>query len=672
MLLNRIGWAVRFALSFLVAVVVAMPAGADIFEWEFIDPGNPALGKQQSTTLVPDGAGVDALPNADLMFLDLTMAHLAGSNLRNASLLRSTLTNADFSGADLTNARLTLTDLTGADLTGTDLTGADVVNAGLDRIKGFTEQQLASTASYQAGDLTQISLEGLDMSGWDLSRQVLFRANLTDSNLTGANLSGSDLTATTLIDTVLSGSTITGANFTSALVRGLTEAVFVSTGSYQAGDLRGVILSRNNLTGWDLSGQDLTGANLFAAVLIDVDLSGSIVSGTDFSSATSRGLTEAMLASTASYKAGDLSGILLAKNDMTGWDFTGLNLARAVFIDATLMSADLSGAMVNGVDFTRTVFRGLTEQQLASTASYLSGDLSGVMLIANDLAGWDFSGLDLTGASVLNSTLTGTVFTDSIVVGFDFTRTTGRGFVEQQLVSTASYQAGQLRGIVLDFNDLAGWDLSGQDLAMGSFIGSTMTGSDLSGSDTRGTSLTDAQIVSAADTSNLIWPDGTMRDGLVVGGGTFRVGDLDPVVVVAGDADAVGRVITIQDAFDIDPAGTLRVVFEDLNWGSLIQFDPSVGTAFLGGTLELGLELGDGLVVEDFLGGTFRLFDWTGVTIDGAFDQIAVDPAFTGAGLGFDTSQLYSVGEVTVVAVPEPAAGVVLGMSCLYLFRRRS
>ena len=54
---------------------------ADIFQWEYINPADPSQGKQQSTTLAPDGAGVDAVPGADLIGRNLTMAYLIGADL---------------------------------------------------------------------------------------------------------------------------------------------------------------------------------------------------------------------------------------------------------------------------------------------------------------------------------------------------------------------------------------------------------------------------------------------------------------------------------------------------------------------------------------------------------------------------------------------------------------
>jgi hypothetical protein len=48
-----------------MAVVTA--AHADIFQWEYVNPSDPSQGKQQSTTLAAGGAGVDAVPGANIL-----------------------------------------------------------------------------------------------------------------------------------------------------------------------------------------------------------------------------------------------------------------------------------------------------------------------------------------------------------------------------------------------------------------------------------------------------------------------------------------------------------------------------------------------------------------------------------------------------------------------------
>src|SRR5262245_25390937 len=66
----------RFVVVTVVVISSAVAAAtrADIFQWEYINPADPGHGKRQSTTLAPDGAGVDAGPGVTL-FGNLTMAY---------------------------------------------------------------------------------------------------------------------------------------------------------------------------------------------------------------------------------------------------------------------------------------------------------------------------------------------------------------------------------------------------------------------------------------------------------------------------------------------------------------------------------------------------------------------------------------------------------------------
>ena len=81
---------VTASLATLLALFAPAPvARADIFQWEYINPANPSQGKQQSTTLAPDGAGVNAVPGANLSNRNLTMAYLIGAgSLCSCSILR--------------------------------------------------------------------------------------------------------------------------------------------------------------------------------------------------------------------------------------------------------------------------------------------------------------------------------------------------------------------------------------------------------------------------------------------------------------------------------------------------------------------------------------------------------------------------------------------------------
>src|SRR5262245_16569271 len=176
------------ALDFALSVTSAR---ADIFQWQYINPADPSQGKQQSTALAPDGAGVDAVPGASLSGRNLTMAYLTGANLTNANAGASNLTNADLSQANLTNA-----DFSGATLGGADFTGAEVRAAGFavtpyyfgrPFVSGITFTQLYSTASYQAHDLRGIKLSGNILAGGNFAGQNLTNADFRYAWLTGVD-----------------------------------------------------------------------------------------------------------------------------------------------------------------------------------------------------------------------------------------------------------------------------------------------------------------------------------------------------------------------------------------------------------------------------------------------------------------------------------------------------
>jgi hypothetical protein len=114
----------RALIAFAIAAFAAPPALADIYQWEYIDPNNVALGKQQSSTLAPGGAGANAAPSATYIGRNLTKAYLFQANFSNANLVDSNLTEAYLAGAKLSNTRLRTTNFTSADLSGVNFTSA--------------------------------------------------------------------------------------------------------------------------------------------------------------------------------------------------------------------------------------------------------------------------------------------------------------------------------------------------------------------------------------------------------------------------------------------------------------------------------------------------------------------------------------------------------------------
>jgi hypothetical protein len=110
----------------------------------------------------------------------------------------------------------------------------------------------------------------------------------------------------------------------------------------------------------------------------------------------------------------------------------------------------------------------------------------------------------------------------------------------------------------------------------------------------------------------------------------------------------------IQDRAAIADGGALQLVIEDDAWDSFISFAAGIPVQ-LGGTLEL--TFADNVDVSTQLGRTLRLFNWTGVSPIGRFDVYS--PYL------WDVTKLYTTGEVTLVAVPEPTAArhLIMGIS---------
>ena len=118
----------------------------------------------------------------------------------------------------------------------------------------------------------------------------------------------------------------------------------------------------------------------------------------------------------------------------------------------------------------------------------------------------------------------------------------------------------------------------------------------------------------------------------------------------------------------MDSGTSLVFQFDGAAWGSTISFDSGISVT-LGGNLELGIA--SGVDPASLLGDTFDLFDWTGVSPSGQFAQVINDLPTR---YSWDTSQLYSQGEVTLV--PEPSTIILLAIASSILigfgWRRRA
>jgi uncharacterized protein YjbI with pentapeptide repeats len=305
--------------------------------------------------------------------------------------------------------------------------------------------------------------------------------------------------------------------------------------------------------------------------------------------------------------------------------------------------------------------------------------------------------------------------------------TSGTGITPSQLYSTASYQARDLGGIDLDYNDLAGGNFAGQDVTNASFGAAELTGADFTGAEVRGANfvhgdvcvtgfscrrqggLTLEQLYSTASyqakdlsginlyRNNLAGANlaGQNLAGVIFKQATLKSADargaigLEPFYTatdnliwpdghIAGmDLDADGLlVVRDYDSTFHDPTRRIAItVDEHLAMGPsgtlrmVFEADAWDSTiSFAPGipvTLGGTLELtfADDVSLATQVGRTFDLFNWTGVNPTGAF---AVSSPYT-----WNLSNLYTTGEVTLLSVPEPVSIAFAAVCALTLYRRR-
>jgi uncharacterized protein YjbI with pentapeptide repeats len=384
-------------------------------------------------------------------------------------------------------------------------------------------------------------------------------------------------------------------------------------------------------------------------VLAGADFTGAIINGANFAYS---GLTAQQLYSTASYQDRDLTGVRLT-SDLSGGNLAGQNLTNADLTGTKLTGADFTGATIRGAKFDSSPNRPLlTAQQLYSTASYQAHDLRGVSMPWTDLTGGNLAGQDLTGANLAGCTLSGADLTGAIVKGA--TLSANGTFTAEQLYSTASYRSRDLAGIRLS-GSLSGWNLAGQSLVNAN-LQAYLAATDFSSADLRGTTMRGTGFSDVPDETNTIF-----GNGLIAG---LRLDAANPRLTVR-DYDGTKPIpIHIGVTMTEDPGTTLQVLFQDATWGSTISFDPGIPVS-IHGDLELGLA--GGVDPAGLAGTSFQVFDWTGVTPEGQFNLRSDLPA----GYGWDASGLYTTGNVTLTAVPEPAALVLAALGALLVLLRR-
>lgn len=496
----------------LLAGLLAGQIRADIYEWDNGYFGNPSV-VGRSGTRVPDGAGVNATNGVDLSNRNLTKAHLIDASLANANLNGVNLTKAHLFSANLSNSIFANAIIRETKLYVTEI----------------TQLQLSATASYQARDLKGVGLSGNLLVGWSFQDQDLtnavfgnvyffiattsgFPENLQQISIAGADLTGANFSRAKLSGTDFVGALLNGADFSGADIRGarftaggqgLSEVQLASTASYLAGDLSGIHLRAGNLVGWNLaamnlSSADLANANLAAADLNGADLANANVSGANMSGVI--GFTATQLYATENYQGRDLRGIKFVGNDLTGWNLTEQNLSGVDFTNATLNGVGIRNSNLSGAK--------LTANQLYSTASYQSHDLSGVGLGGADFSSANFVDQILTNAGFASANLS--------AANFSYADLTNAKFYGQTTNSGANLSNANLGHSTLVNADLRTTNLTGANLKNANVANAKLDSANLSNADLSGVNVASAATTTGANFAGARMDGATVR-GVALG-----------------------------------------------------------------------------------------------------------------------------------------------------------
>ncbi|MBD2472677.1 pentapeptide repeat-containing protein [Nostoc sp. FACHB-145] len=207
----------------------------------------------------------------------------------------------------------------------------------------------------------------------------------------------------------------------------------------------------------------------------------------------------------------DLSGAVLTEIDFTRTNLSNVNLSeaflvRALFTGADLPGANLSNALLSGADLSNVnLSNALLSEADLSRASLIEADLSGANFIKaklyeTDLSRADFNRTDFTGADFTNAYLCSTDFTDAYLtganfIGVDFTDAyLGRIDLSKVNFSRANFTKADLTKANLSRTNLTGADLSNANLIRVNFTEANLSRTQVLGTDFTGANFTGACI----------------------------------------------------------------------------------------------------------------------------------------------------------------------------------
>lgn len=306
------------------------------------------------------------LAGADLTGSNLSDAKMAASDLSSALLYCCDLRGVDLRAANLTNADLRGSSLRGAKLYGARMDGVDLRDARLARTEAKSPFRVWTTdpdrPAPRIGSDGEIR-QGVDLRHASLKRARLGNAKLKDADFSGADMASADLTGADLRGCRFADTILTGVDLRRVRIDAVSLATCVldPDASALAGadqvrqaldaaeawvDSNGTRGQVADLTGLDVrpaaeafAGRRLAGLRAAGLRAIDVDFSGSQLTGAVFRHADLRG---------AKFRGCDLRGVSFADCQLAFADFTGAVTGAIVKEDGTEVSTDFENANLTG------------------------------------------------------------------------------------------------------------------------------------------------------------------------------------------------------------------------------------------------------------------------------------------------------------------------------------
>lgn len=299
-----------------------------------------------------------------------------------------------------------------------------------------------------------------------------------------------------------------------------------------------------------------------------------------------------IIAQSKNYKNKDLNSITFQGGILNDTDFSGFNLKNISLLNSQIKNSNFDGADLSSAVFCNDYY---SDGNDFTGSSFVGADFTNANISLSN-----FSYTNLKDAILSGANLGGVDFTGANIRGADLTSTVSNGFTEAQLKQTMSFQMGDLRGVMFDYNNISKWDLSGQKLQHASFFATRITNVNFTGADLRG-----AEMSATADSpiyKNTIMVDGTIKNfSMISEEDTLKIHKYKPldengimISAKVSEADASisgGAKLTLEQGafFEVANGKTLTVASD-----GLIQIDTD-----LSGSTIFNVNSNSGLVFED-------------------------------------------------------------------------